>query len=92
MFFLAILVTLATAVMLAATRASILRWAASYLVIGSAIIALGGNLLWLLPAVILGALSIDAIRLRLLSQPALNLTRKILQKVSQTEQDRKSVV
>ena len=87
MFFLAILVTLATAVMLAATRASILRWAASYLVIGSAIIALGGNLLWLLPAVILGALSIDAIRLRLLSQPALNLTRKILPKVSQTEQE-----
>lgn len=83
----ATLILLGTAMVLAARRASLTLWAGSLFGAGLVIVALGGSWLWCLPALALSALTVSSLRMSVLTKPALGLTRKILPKVSQTEQE-----
>lgn len=82
-----VLITLIAVTALAIRREPLRHWAIALVVLGGLWMITTGSLLWLIPGVILGLLCVDSLRLKFISTPALNLTRKILPAVSQTEQE-----
>ncbi|WP_420550620.1 acyl-CoA dehydrogenase [Litorivicinus lipolyticus] len=78
-----------TALLLAmAYRGSSLRdWSAALLFIGVVLAISDFGSLWLVPGIVAAVLCIRSVRMRLVTRPAYGLVRKILPKVSPTEQE-----
>ena len=82
-----IIIFFACIAVLAIRRPPLTQWSLGLSALGIVFWMTGASLLWVVPGAILGLLTIDSLRLKWLTQPALTFTRKILPKVSQTEQE-----
>ncbi len=88
MTFLIFIIAIVVFFILALRQSPLWHWAVAVLVVGILCIFNGAGWLWaLLPAIVLGALSLKSIRMKILTSWVYGLTKKLLPKVSSTEQE-----
>ena len=83
----AIIAVVALMVVMAFRGSKLWEWAAAFVFIGIVLDMSGFSALWILPGVVLGLLCLEPVRMTLITKPSYGFLRKILPKVSPTEQE-----